>query len=192
MKPHPLRVCVLEDPRVPNNHLGRRLRAAGLRVEVLADEPTRFLSLLARRLPEVAVVDASHPGGDRLGVLETLARTYPGMRTLAAVPRTDGPIAHRCRASGAFDCVAKPRGSARSLARAIEAAHRAPTRAAAARLTPREDEVLRALGAGTDNLKIAAQLGITERTVKAHVTSLYRKLGAESRVELALAGRAIG
>jgi DNA-binding CsgD family transcriptional regulator len=61
----------------------------------------------------------------------------------------------------------------------------ASTRSAAA-LSPRELEVLRHISAGTDNLKIAAVLGITERTVKAHVHSLYRKLQVENRVEMAL------
>jgi sterol desaturase/sphingolipid hydroxylase (fatty acid hydroxylase superfamily) len=39
---------------------------------------------------------------------------------------------------------------------------------------------------GADNLKIAAHLQIAERTVKSHVTQLYRKLGAENRTQLAL------
>ncbi len=53
-------------------------------------------------------------------------------------------------------------------------------------LTPRECEVLVHVADGQDNLKIAVQLGITERTVKAHVGALLRKLGAENRVQLAV------
>jgi DNA-binding CsgD family transcriptional regulator len=49
-------------------------------------------------------------------------------------------------------------------------------------LTPREREVLEALAAGARNREIASQLGIAERTVKAHVASIYSKLGVESRV----------
>ena len=56
-------------------------------------------------------------------------------------------------------------------------------------LTSRESEVLEHIRAGADNLQIAALLGITERTVKAHVNALYRKLGVENRVEVALHGR---
>ena len=52
-------------------------------------------------------------------------------------------------------------------------------------------QVLRHVGDGHDNLKIGALLGITERTVKAHITSIYRKVGAQSRVELALAARGL-
>jgi DNA-binding NarL/FixJ family response regulator len=53
-------------------------------------------------------------------------------------------------------------------------------------LTQREREVLGYVAGGADNLKIAAHLQIAERTVKSHVTQLYRKLGAENRTQLAL------
>ena len=48
-------------------------------------------------------------------------------------------------------------------------------------LSAREREVLTALAGGARNSEIAAALGITERTVKAHLTSIYQKLGVESR-----------
>src|SRR6267142_2046964 len=48
-------------------------------------------------------------------------------------------------------------------------------------LTPRENEVLRALVSGARSSDIALNLGISERTVKAHLGSIYQKLGVESR-----------
>ncbi|MET0401596.1 MAG: helix-turn-helix transcriptional regulator, partial [Cystobacter sp.] len=54
------------------------------------------------------------------------------------------------------------------------------------RLTHRELEVLKMVAKGSDNLQIAARLGITERTVKAHVSNLYRKLDVQNRVEMAM------
>ncbi|MFF7308041.1 LuxR C-terminal-related transcriptional regulator [Streptomyces sp. NPDC008137] len=53
-------------------------------------------------------------------------------------------------------------------------------------LTSRELEVLSLLVTGDSNRRLAQRLGIAERTVKAHLTSLMRKLGVESRVEAAL------
>ncbi len=53
-------------------------------------------------------------------------------------------------------------------------------------VTGRELEVLAYLAAGHDNHRIAAELRISVRTVKAHVSSLYRKLGAGNRTQLAL------
>lgn len=60
------------------------------------------------------------------------------------------------------------------------------------RLTPREREVLHYVGLGHDNLKIAAWLGISERTVRAHTAALYRKLDAENRAQLVVIAFAHG
>jgi len=53
-------------------------------------------------------------------------------------------------------------------------------------LTPREIEIARLIGLGASNKRIARQLAITERTVKAHLTVIFRKTGADDRVKLAL------
>jgi DNA-binding CsgD family transcriptional regulator/PAS domain-containing protein len=51
-------------------------------------------------------------------------------------------------------------------------------------LTNRELEVVEGITAGLTNKQIGAKLGITERTVKAHVTKIYRKLGIENKAQL--------
>ncbi|MES2770851.1 MAG: response regulator transcription factor [Pseudomonadota bacterium] len=53
-------------------------------------------------------------------------------------------------------------------------------------LTPRELEVALALAKGASNKEIAAQLNITERTVKSHVSAILDKLGARDRLQLSL------
>ncbi|HDI59435.1 MAG TPA: response regulator transcription factor [Desulfobacteraceae bacterium] len=55
-----------------------------------------------------------------------------------------------------------------------------------ASLTPREQEIAKKVAEGLANLEIAADLNITERTVKAHLTSIYEKTGTASRLSLAL------
>ncbi len=50
-------------------------------------------------------------------------------------------------------------------------------------LTPRERQVLEHLAEGLSNREIAARLGISEHTVKFHVSAIYGKLGAASRAE---------
>jgi two-component system, NarL family, response regulator DesR len=52
-------------------------------------------------------------------------------------------------------------------------------------LTPRELEVLALLAAGNTTADIARQLGITPGTVKTHLTSVYKKVGAGNRVQAA-------
>lgn len=54
-------------------------------------------------------------------------------------------------------------------------------------LTMRECEVFQLLGEGLNNRKISLSLGVGERTVKLHVTSILRKLGLESRLQAGLA-----
>jgi DNA-binding NarL/FixJ family response regulator len=53
-------------------------------------------------------------------------------------------------------------------------------------LTPREWDVVRAVGEAMSNKDIAVQLGITEYTVKHHLTSIFNKVGVYSRLELAM------
>ena len=53
-------------------------------------------------------------------------------------------------------------------------------------LTPREIEIARLIGQGASNKRIARHLAITERTVKGHLTAIFRKTGAVDRLMLAL------
>ena len=55
-----------------------------------------------------------------------------------------------------------------------------------AKLSSRETEVARAVAAGSHNKEIARQMGITERTVKAHVSSIFDKLKIRDRLQLAI------
>ena len=59
-------------------------------------------------------------------------------------------------------------------------------------LTPRELEVLEALAQGLSNRAIAAQLGISEHTVKFHISSIFGKLGAENRTDAVRRGVRLG
>jgi DNA-binding NarL/FixJ family response regulator len=53
-------------------------------------------------------------------------------------------------------------------------------------LTPREQEIVRMVVGGLTNKEIAEQLAIGENTVKSHLTHIFNKVGASSRIELAL------
>jgi two-component system NarL family response regulator len=54
------------------------------------------------------------------------------------------------------------------------------------RLTPRERAIVAELGAGASNKEIARKFAVTERTVKAHLTAVFRKLGIFGRLQVAL------
>ena len=67
-----------------------------------------------------------------------------------------------------------------------------PTNALAEKLTPRELQVLKGLTEGKSNKEIARDLVITEPTIKLHVKTLYRKVGAANRTQAALIAREAG
>lgn len=68
----------------------------------------------------------------------------------------------------------------------INAAHKPLAETWASRLSEREAEVARLAAAGDSNLSIAGALNITERTVKAHLSACFEKLGVNDRLQLAL------
>jgi DNA-binding NarL/FixJ family response regulator len=63
-----------------------------------------------------------------------------------------------------------------------------PTHARAALdgLTAREGQIVALIAVGASNKEIAHRLAITERTVKAHLTNVFQKLGLSSRLHLAI------
>ena len=77
-----------------------------------------------------------------------------------------------------------------------EAAVVEPTRlskqVAAAALTPRQRDVLRALSRGQPNKLIARELGLTEGTVKIHIAAILRALQARNRTEAVVLARELG
>jgi len=134
-------------------------------------------------------------------VIRIIRATYPGVTIVAVGSRSE----LAAQAMGADVLLQTSRASIHELATisaAIQHGGAQASRAMPGELQPdrdrwdavsrREREVLSLLARGHDNLKIAAELNISERTVKAHVASLLRKLTAENRTELALLGRDAG
>jgi len=78
------------------------------------------------------------------------------------------------------------------MARLLVGVNRLPPRAVSPsqvlqeKLTEREREVALAVSRGASNKEVARQLGITERTVKAHVSIIFTKLAVQDRLHLAL------
>ena len=127
--------------------------------EIRAALPTVKLIVLAARMQPGLLAEAAAAGADgAIAKTARLERVCALVREVAA-----GTVFH------AFTATAPP------LRRATGPAGDAPM------LTVRELEVLRLVAAGAPNSRIAAQLWITEQTVKFHLSKVYRKLGVSNR-----------
>ena len=165
-------------------------------------------ALVARVDPDVMLLDLELPELDGVGVLRRLAAEGARVGVIVfTVFDTDERIIAAVEAGAAgYLLKGAPRGELFAAVRTVAAGGslltpvassavlrrvRGEAPAAGPSLTPREREVLQALARGLGNKQIAAQLGVSDRTVKFHVSSLFEKLGAGNRTEaVTIAARA--
>lgn len=142
------------------------------------------------------LVDASLPGMKGLELLRRLREAGHGLPAIMITGNSDVRMAVEAMKAGAFDFIEKPVGRAELLAsvdHALEHARDADKqpawRAAAehhlASLTPRERQILERVLAGHPSKNIAADLGISQRTVENHRAAIMKKTGAKSLPALA-------
>jgi DNA-binding NarL/FixJ family response regulator len=142
--------------------------------------------------PDVAVLAFDLGAGDRAARLPVAVRALPVSRFVVVSPAS-GPLgARRAVREGAGSIVleADVEETLAAAVRAVAAGFTAiPIKlrgeAEEVRLSHREIEVLRLVAAGKTNHEIALALYLAESTVKSHLSSLFRKVGARSRKEVA-------
>lgn len=200
--PNPIRILVADDHPVVRDGLVAILSTQP-DFEVVGEAGTGAEAVeqaLALR-PEVMLLDLEMPGLDGVEVLRRLSQANPEIRVIVFTAfDTDERILGAVQAGaqgyllkGAprkelFDAVRVVHAGGSLLQPVIaskllrQVSHQGQT-AEAETLTPRELEVLRLLAHGLQNKEIAAELVISERTVKFHVSSVMGKLGAGNRTE---------
>lgn len=162
-----------------------------------AADGDELLALAGAQRPEVALVDLAMPGRDGAAAIGMLAAVAPETRALVLTAFDSDERIIGAIAAGARGYLLKgaPRAEIFAAVRTVAAggsllqppvaarlvAHLA--RPAPPALTPRELEVLRLVAQGRANKAIAAALGVSERTVKFHLSALMGKLGAANRTE---------
>lgn len=201
-----VKVSILESQQLFREQLVRLFEEAGFEVVGQYGEPAEFLAHVVEDAPDVAVADVGPQDEEDSGLswLRTLQALHPQVRLLVLSAGKEGHV-EACYREGAYGFLDATQTSTQSMLQAVEAVARGEKRfplqllpslknaAAAPRASPllselstREKQVLSCVAAGADNLKIATLLQISERTVKAHMSKLYQKLGSENRTQLAL------
>ena len=187
-------IHVVDDDANLRTAMDRLLKLLGYAVAAY-DSAEAFLAA-APRGPGCILLDVQMPGLDGLALHERLQDIGNPLPVVFLSAHGDIPISVRAIKRGAEDFLTKPfkreelaAAVERALARdrmAREAgAERAARQARIDALTPREREVLGHVIKGRLNKQIAADLGTTERTIKAHRAAITEKLGLRSAPEMA-------
>lgn len=193
--PRPPIIFVVDDDNNVREEIRGVLEEDGRTVEDYADCET-FLEAYRPGREACLLIDAYLPGMNGLELLQRLNDTGHRLPAIMITGNSDVPMAVQAMKAGASDFLEKPIGSGELLAsveRALEQSHdsnklRAWREAAAnhiARLTPREREIMELVLAGHPSKNIAADLGISQRTVENHRASVMKKTGAKSLPALA-------
>jgi FixJ family two-component response regulator len=187
-------VHVVDDDNSVRNALLRLLRAAGYEARGYPSAG-EFLLARPRDTPGCVVLDVCMPGPSGLDVQTAFAGLDDALPVIFLSGHGDVPMSVRAMKAGAVDFLTKPaRREALLSAVRIALARDAGARTARQRsdglrarfdsLTPRERAVLALVVAGKLNKQIAAELGASERTVKAHRARVMEKMQVASLAEL--------
>ena len=198
----PIRIVVADDHPVVRDGLVAMLRA-GPEFDVVgeATNGVEAVRLVQEKSPDVLLLDLEMPGLDGVAVLRRLRELDSPTRAIVfTVFDTDERIIAAVEAGAAgYLLKGAPRADVFAAVRVVAGGGSllAPLAASAVlrrvrgeapetprvKLTPREQLVLEHLARGLGNKQIGARLGISERTVKFHVSSVFTKLGATNRTE---------
>ena len=197
-----IRVVVADDHAVVRAGLVQLLATfADVELVGAAGDGEEVVALCAERQPDVVLMDLEMPVLDGIEATRRIRSAQPGVAVVVLTSFSDRERILRALDAGAAGYLLKDAEPA-ELRRAIEAAARgeAPLDPKAARallsaragptavqsLSKREREVLAMVAEGLPNKLIARELAISEKTVKAHLTKVYREIGVTDRTQAAL------
>jgi len=197
-----IRVAIADDHRVVRVGLEQLLGTFDdIDLVGVAEGGEAAVAVCEEEHPDVLLLDLSMPDLDGVEVTKRLATTSPDTRIVVFTSFSDRERIVEALDAGAIGYLLKDADPA-AIHEAVQAAARGESpldpKAAAAvlatrasrpvtvELTAREREVLRLVVDGMANKQIARRLGISEKTVKGHLTNLFQRIGVSDRTQAAL------
>lgn len=168
----------------------------GIEIVGEATDGSQVLPQVGRTSPDIVLLDITMPRMDGLSCLDQLRKRHPSVTAIVLSGHDDPETIRSALRRGAKSFITKdldPEDLPAALRLAMkgvvyhsvddeeETAHNDGAREAG--LTPSEQRVLEALARGLSNKEIAAELWLTQQTIKFHLTNIYRRLGVSNRTE---------
>lgn len=199
-----VRLAIVDDHQVFREGLAALLTARDS-IEVVAEfgDAESLVAWLGQGSVDVVLLDLHLPGESGLSILERVTRDHPGVKLLVLTMHDDTATVRAAIDAGAAGYLVKTSGLD-DITRAILSVHAgqfvlgAGTEGARQPLrrrdpleafTDRERQVLDLLASGATTTQIAQRLGISGKTVRNYLSTLYAKLGVEDRGQAALAAQ---
>jgi DNA-binding NarL/FixJ family response regulator len=201
-------VLIADDHPLFRDALQRAVLAALPDATVHTADSVPALFALIETMPDadLLLMDLHMPGARGYSALAHIRGQYPGLPTIVVSGHEEAQVARRALAHGASAYIPKS-AAVEDIVQAVRAvldgdvwlphqlmggtvelkADEADVAARVASLTPQQFRVLNMIAEGLLNKQIAYDLGVSEATVKAHMTAIMRKLGVSNRTQVALA-----
>jgi DNA-binding NarL/FixJ family response regulator len=197
-----IKVLVVDDHVIVRDGLAQVLASASdIELVGTASNGVEALEAVAEHMPDVVLMDLSMPEMDGVEATRQIAADHAGVRVLVLTSFSDQSRIMDALSAGAEGYLLK-HSEPQEIVAAIRSVYEggSPLDPKAARvllesrrtkqvdiaLTDREREVLLLVREGLANKQIARRLAISERTVKAHLTSVFQRLGVSDRTQAAL------
>lgn len=199
-----IRVVLVDDHAIVRGGLAQLLDAAdGIEVVGMAGDGGEALEVVTATSPDVVLMDLQMPVVDGVTATRSIIESGCSTQVVVLTSYSDserivaaldaGAVGYLFKDAEPVDLLegirAVARGESPIHPRAARQLLTARTRASTdgtAQLTPREVEVLQLVVKGLANKQIGRRLGISERTVKAHLTSTFQRIGVTDRTQAAL------